>query len=306
MSTIPNTDFVCGPCIVERDGLFIYFEGGVECRFTRETADKRTSMVGTYGKVMTSESWTITGRPSGEHEDAAKYLPYNSASVGSKIFPDADVALVIHTADKKFTWTKSAMTKMPDLVFAVNESLWGDLEFTCLGKGNTENTAAASWFATASVAFADTNFDETLDKRHQYLWSYGAGFVSKQHEDGIRVSWTLGLRPFSPNNIGLNNMVVEDVTARATLRPFQLDEAGIESLALLQDTGALVVGEALDKNADDLVVAGGNVTFTLKSCGVPEGGFRYDFGSRAGPITFEAGKTWTLGAVDPFYSLVFA
>lgn len=90
-----------------------------------------------------SQLWEITGRPAGEWENLATLFPHMSASLGTSLIGDSDVAWRLITASgRQWTFHRGAITKRPGLMAKVGDTLLGEITVSCVYSSTQSGTLA--------------------------------------------------------------------------------------------------------------------------------------------------------------------
>jgi len=308
--TNPRASVVQGPAIVKMADYSYYFDGDLTVRLVRETTPIKTSMHGQIDERLKSQIWQISGTPSGMADTVAKYFPYDVGDIGAPIFSlSADVTLEILTlAGEKITYNAGAITKMPTLNLGVARGLFGDMEFTCLGKVSTEQTDAAYFKTVATLAFSDATFDETKLLTSRYTAAYGATpYDAMESKEGFEVELAMTTRPQPVDNYGVVNMILTSLTATARFTPAGLTEAQIDTLLAHQGASAILPGDSLAKAGTDLVISGTGVSVTVHKAGPKQGELHYDSeADRLGQLEFSSQRSWTEGVADALWTVAFS
>lgn len=297
---------IAGPAIVIHNGQSFYSKGNIEVEHTRNTFQIETDMHGPIDERLDHDQVVLSFEPVGQIENIAKYFPYGVANIGTSIFAGGDLSVVIHTKDgQTITYPKGAVTQFPELRLGVKQTLFGNIQITCLGKSATQRTAADYWKTIASAAFSDTTFDETKILTQPFAAAYGdAPYDSMGSKEGFLVNIQPQIEPIMVDEIGIGDLRLVGLTATASFRPSNLTEAQIDTLLKHSGTGALEPGQSLAKADTDLVIASAGFSATIHSAGPKDMRFLYgQTEHRHGVLGFMAKRTWTSGAADALFTL---
>lgn len=248
--------------------------------------------------------FTPTGRITAAIIAALYPTGFRNPVVGARVFPAADVPLLIHGVDGvKHQFANAALTKMPGLTLTPKSTAFGDAAFTALIKDNAARETAGSFFTTpASASWAGT-FDDGAIVAVPYSGVYGT--TSIPTEDGWRVEFDLGIEPVIVDGIGTVDYRVTSVSAKASCKPVSMTAA--ELMAALRPEG-LVLGSSL-RQTKNLVITGlsGGLIVTLYDAVILEGPAAWgNQTNRVGEITFEASRQLTGEAPSTTMGAVFA
>lgn len=299
-----------GPAVIKRGTHVVYSQGDVIAALARESWQPQGAITGGLGERHRSSRFVISCTPVGEVEamtGANSYWPHTPADIGKSVFGAAPVALeIIPLTGNKFTYPRSAVTRMPGLALAPTKTAWQAMEWTCLGDPAKEPTDAA-YMQTLAATVADTGFDQAKVISPRYTGAWGlAPFDLLEPEDGFDVSPLMTVREMSSVNYGLQDLILTGLGVQAVFVPVNLSEADIATLVRLQGAGAVLPGQDYSNPADarDLVISGTGLTVTLKNMGAKLGGYRFGSGVwRQNAITMVNRRTWAAGVPDALWTL---
>jgi hypothetical protein len=293
-----------GPAIVTLDSAVYYTEDDIEVSVKRTTRDRSVSAFGMLGKTLLDVVVEIKFRPA-QFRNLDKMLPYLGTARGTRIFGNTDKACVIQsiTEGLKYTWSRCAVTTMPNLNLGVSkQTLLGDMVITALKANATNLHAANSIVAQASQSFSDTSFDPAYIFNAPYIITYGADpYDALDSGEGVEVSWDLKLARVETDQGGLVDMRLDDLGAKASFEVRGLTHAQWLTLQKMQGTGVrrgAFMGPTL---SEDLVIAGlnaGEPKVTLKKAFPDEDTVTRFSATREAPgrMTFTASRRITTGA----------
>ena len=303
----PLPTILQGPAIVIFNGLAYYFKGGIKRSLKRSTFDVESDAAGFSDRRLKSTVVEISGTPAGQlTTDAAfgKMFPYAVTDIGKSVFGNADAPLVIHTkAGQTITYARAAITKLPGLRLKPTDTLFGDITFTCLGKGAVQPTTAGSFNAIAAAAFADTTFDGDSIKtaRYRVAWG-GAPYDAMGSKAGFEIDIAMDLQSVEVDDFGVVDMVLKSMVATAKFAPSSLTEDQVNTLLGIQDADVVLPGQSLTKANRDLVISSDVFSATLYKAGPVDGESTFGVGEhRHGDITWVSRRSWTAGAANPLW-----
>lgn len=306
MPVLPT--IIAGPCILQWNSFSYYFSAGLKVDYKRKTFQVQSNMHGVIDDRLESDTVTISGTPDGQVKSITKYFPYAVTDVGKSIFGIAaggDTVVVWTKFGQKYTWSRGAMTKCPPLRLSPVQTLFGTVEFTCIGKAATQRTAADFWKTTAATAFADATFDETTIKTAIYTATYGAApYDSIGSAGGFELTIDLDVVQIPAVDVGIAALQLRSIMGKAKFAPSNLTEAQVDTLMAMQGAGALQPGESVAKSNTDLVIASDAFTATLFKAGPTGYSMVYDTTKHQHEgIEFSSKRTWTAGAANPLWSM---
>lgn len=236
-------------------------------------------------------TFTPTGRITADLIAGLYPTGFRNPTVGARVFPGTDTALLIHGIDQsKLQFANAALTKMPDLTLSPKATAFGQATYTALIADNTaRETAGAFYTSPTAAAWAETFSDGDI-----VAVPYAAAWNSIDiiTEDGWRVAFEVQVQPVYVDGIGTVDYEVTGVTARATCKPVNMTAAAL--MAALRPEG-LALGSSL-RQTEDLVITGGTggLVVTLHDAAVVEAPAVWaPSAPRAGEIAFEASRQLT-------------
>lgn len=288
-----------GPAIVTHNGATIYVEKDIKVKVTKDLRRRSVAGFGSLPAKLDDVKVEITFQPS-QFKNLNLLIPYLSTAMGSRIFGNTDLPVVIQsmTEGKKYTFTRGAITKAPKIGLGVKKDNLGEMTITCLKANATELSGAGSVVAIATSSYTDTSFDVTTLFDLSYAIAWGSSpFDAIEAEDGVEVETEYDLAPRLING-AVVDMALTDLRVKASFTPVNLTHA---NLLTLQNYQAIARGTALaPTNANNLVITGpisGSPLVTLVKAYVADVGVRFsvsDHGSDK--VMFEAARTFSSGA----------
>lgn len=311
---------IISPAIITWNGHTYYTKVGIKSEYKRETFKITTDIDGDIDERMKTQMQVVSFQPVGAAADMTGYFPYGVADVGKSIFTGTNLPLVIVTKfggtsnlGQTITYPRAGCSKFPQLRLKNTDTLFGDMEFTCLGDPTVQPNAAGTWETIASATFADTTFDETKLVTDIYTAAYGSSpFATMGSMAGWEVDITSELSQIHADDFGITDMILKSLTATAKFAPSNLTQANISTLLNNQTTGYIYPGQSLSKSNTDLVITGsGNgavtLTVTIKNAGPKQAGFMYGVDKhRLEAVEFTSKRTWTSGVGNALWVLAVA
>jgi hypothetical protein len=210
---------------------------------------------------------------------------------GSSMLTAVDKPLVITeiTTGKIVTMTAACITKMPDMDLSAVKQPMGAMEFTCLRGLNTDWTGVGSFFTTAAGSGVPTITLGAIPT-NPFACTWKAPLTGMQTMDGYKCSFSIKSQGLTVDAVGTIDLMLESV--EATCRCTPVPQTGLLEPELL---GAMLVeagggrGKSYAALGADLILVGGIVSMTLKSCFIRKVGLAWGASkSRFGEIEFVA------------------
>lgn len=270
--SIQRSLLIRGPAKVTFDGATFYTEDDILCPIEPSLAPLSVSAIGTVDQIWTDMVLTIDIRPYGAWQDLAVLFPaaLTNPTPGSSLFSTTDKPLVITGRNgDQITYHNARITRMADLFLGVNAPIFASaLQFTALLRDNTEPNAANAYYTIATGASygTDAAFESSLAnyKRQAYsaAWTGKTGLTAFQGDQGVNISWQLGLIPHVSSNLGTIDMIVQDCAVLARAIPLQGTLAQYETAVGFQ--GRALGSRVGATSGADLTFTGSGVAITLK------------------------------------------
>lgn len=310
---IDRSTVVRGPAIIKHAGAITLTEGDVTVAQNNTQFD-----VPAWGQAVDKRLDDVTGEiqftPVGVFSQAmvTAFLPWLNAIPGTSMFGGVDKPLVIHGVDgRELTFAATAITGMPELTFAANAQLWGQVTATALratGKGTSE---AGSFYTEVEKPFP-TDIDLLMADIPTLPYAVSWGSVAPWDDialgdGGLKVAFDLQSEPDICDELGTFDHVFTALAATATFTPIHGTIAQLLAMTLSQGAGA-VRGASLRPRGNDLVIDGGvgNPLCTLYNA-LPAEVVNLNWGTttrRPGEIALQSVRSFAAGAFSPVLSLV--
>lgn len=252
------------------------------------------------GEIKFTPSGRITAALLADLWPAAFRLPV----VGSRVFPAADVPLLIHAMDgTQLTFANVAVTGMPELTLSPAATAIGEATFTALIKDNTERSTVGSMYSIGAVANWSEDFDDCDIICVPYAGVWGSQNLPTK--EGWRVAFEVETEPVVVDGVGTVDLLLKGVTATATCTP--LGWSAQDLLEAVRPEG-LALGSSL-RQSKDLVITGapGGYICTLYDTVVVEGSANYHpTDPRVGEVAFVSSRNLSGTAPNTTMGAVFA
>jgi hypothetical protein len=310
-----------GPAKIVRGALSVFTKEDFNVAISSEFEKTGTDVHGEIDQTWKDTKVELTFTPEGRWNAAtiAGLWPYTNPVIGASIFTDTDTPTVIHCNNANLhTIIASAVTKMPEIIFAADKTLIGGVTITGI-RGN-----AAVWVdadklytrAASGGSITDTTFTPSLIKKQVYYLSWGAaageplvwapaGFETVYSEDGITFTPEVELGETRVDQLGLADMSIQRVGAMVKLKPVGPTDAEILAQLKVQGTSA-ERGSSLSATGKQLTVKGADgITYlTIPNATLVTAGYRFGRNVlRNGEIGFVANRTFTSGASNALFTL---
>lgn len=240
---MPLPTIIQGPAVVVLDSQYLYTEGDITLKISRETFNPK-SQLGNLGERFKSQKTVISFKPVGMFDATifGKVCPYGTAnetvSSGAAAmpgFPICTKTVVVHSIiqDKKWTFAKAGVTKMPNITLGANKTAFGDMEITCIGDISKQPSDADFSHVISSTAAWSTAMEESTIV--SLPWSLAVGARSSPYsaigaQDGFEISLDMSTKEIMDENVGLASIILEDVTPKLTFAPNNLTSLQIDEL----------------------------------------------------------------------------
>ena len=252
----------------------------------------------------------LTARPLGlwGANAISKLFPYQPNMLGQLVFPATDQTLVIQTAaGESITFAAAALTRMPAIQFAGNQTLFGAAEWTLLRRLDEPATTAGAMYTLAASAYTEPALNPQLILTAAATLSFGSLAGIETEEDGVTFTPTVTLAPRKTSLRGTTNYMITGVGATVEFTPEGLTESDLyNSLHPLQGTGTgrgaslAGIGGALTVTS----VASGGPTLTLPLAAPTRSSLRFDPKTgRVGRVTLQALRANVAGTLQPLFVL---
>lgn len=210
-------------------------------------------------------------------------------------------ALVIVGADgSRITLHNCAVTKMPSVKAAAQETLWGEVEFEAFPKNGVARTTANSVLTEDTTTFADSGFTPTDIITQPYTLTWGSAPWSAIYtKNGISIDTSLDLAVVEDDANGVLTRRISRLGFSAKAQPSGIDFAALRAALNIDGSGA-TRGRSLA--GSDLNIQGTGVYMRLYAAALVGGlaQFKTDL-DRVGELTWQATRTFTGGVANPLF-----
>lgn len=275
MSNIVLPLVISGKCYVVVGGVHLYFQKGLTISEDVESWNPASDW-GKTGERHKSRALKISGTPVGmlttgilDYFYAALLSP--STKIGKTIITGA---AVVHDLDSNLSYSvnKSGLFTPPTLTCSPLETLFGAATWLGIGDISVQPTNAA-FLETLGTATADTTYDESKIITDIYSAALGARstpYSAMGSLNGFKFSPSHEVKMFPSADVGWADAKLTDVGLGVSFVPSNLTDAQLNTLRLIQDTGALLPGQQYAKAGEDLIVTGTQVgwIFNAKQVGL--------------------------------------
>ncbi|MCL2103453.1 MAG: hypothetical protein FWH21_00120 [Kiritimatiellaeota bacterium] len=263
-------NILTGPGALSYGGVVIHDADGITVNIDSATQDIPSSVSGKLDTIKTDQRGVVTLTPGGVISQPILDIlyPHQAPAIGSRVCGAADTPLTVHGTDgKKVTLLNAALTKIPDLRLSAVKTAFGQAEFTALVADNKRPDAPDAFCKVAEEAYAAGYPDPNAITGTAYTAAFGS-LTLPDTVDGWTVTFELGLEPLPADDVGTVDLLLTDVTVRASCTP--LGKGLGEILA------ALPVSKgrgASTRTGGDLVITGqgGGLEVTLHNAALVTG-----------------------------------
>jgi hypothetical protein len=273
---------VGGPCKIVDVAQVIYTEGDVKLEPKPVYREIPSSLGGALDSVLVDLVWTISGVPKSVWDSGtrASLLPAaltNFVTAGGRVCGSANRAVTVQGSDgEQFAFTRSALSKMPDVFMGLGKSLYTGFEYTgWIGTGKSPTDPDAFYTQSTGVAWTQADYPVT----HQEAlctaaWGAVAGWGTVFAEEGFTLTHELKLNPVKMGNITVDQRV-ESYRAMVGFKPQGPTTAQLLAAIGLQGT-AMGIGTRLSALAHSFVVTGTGLSVTVPGAALNKGAFEFD------------------------------
>lgn len=210
--------------LIQYGGATFYGKDAISIVQKDETFDINTASFGKVEDRVQDRSFEISLRPVGEWESLGVLFPYFSTLIGADIYGSSDVPLTVWTqSGHKYVFGNSAITKVPDVMPKVGDTILGDMTFTGLiGKDKEPGEDDAYYTLTTGATYpGDASFSKAaiLTRHPQLAWGSSAPWDAFSTVDGVKITHELGLAPVKINGLGTVGMRLQNLGLTAQFQP---------------------------------------------------------------------------------------
>jgi len=297
-----------GPALVTYRGGKFFSKADIAIDLSKKTKAIPSSAYGDLDEVVEGVENTLKFTPVGEFEHLSVLFPYAETLPGQSIFGTADAPLLIQpldTTQPQITFHAAAISKMPDLNFAATETLFGDVEFSFVGKNNTATDAADYYFTSANNALTGASPydpDALIVQAYDLAWGLIEPFDSFNSREGVKVSFSLKTTADTADAIGVYDKIFSSLGVTASLIPSGITEADLLTAAAVQGAES-VRGRKLSASGRDLNITGDGVYFRIYRAGIRKSQLVYGSEKqRIAPVEFVASRSVGAGGtLNPLF-----
>jgi hypothetical protein len=309
MST--RTHLLRGPARLTYNGVVFYSDGDIRLNLRTRTRAARVAVLGPLEYWLDDVELTVSFQPAAAWSAPllAVLYPYASALPGQGLFSGTDQPLVIQSPDNvQLTLPAAALTQMPPLHLSGGRPAFGEAVFRALTAAGGSRAVDNSLYQVSTVSWTAPAFDRTqlVAGPVQAGWGGSAPWNPLQTVDGFQFEFPLKLREESLDDVGVADVSILEVGARAHFLPAGPAAGALLDAAHVQGSGA-DRGASLFTHAADLVLQGsrGGPLVTLSSAAlvadVPLAWSAH--APRLGRVTLAAQRPLAPGGPQPLFSV---
>lgn len=307
MPSIDRTTIITGPALVTYGGQTFWSKGNIVLKPVFARFPIQTAAFGKVTERPIDRRFTITFEPSGRWTDAlaAVLWPYGNTTLGTSIIGASDKALVIHGRDGvKFTFHNAAITAMPAIRAAVNQTAVGSVTFTAICAKNVDPTNAAAYYTVASQSYpGDSGFaiSDIPTAPSTQAWGASPPWDSFKTESGWEISFNMGIQDMTVDGLGTQDLLLTslDVSAKAAV----VGPTVAQVLTALQSNQAF----GTDLAGDTLLISsltGGAPEISVSNAALVDAECRWgSTDKRIGTCEWIATRSITGGTPDPLFTV---
>jgi len=232
------------------------------------------------------------------------YSAPTTTLVGASIAASAAPVISSITENKTYTWQRGGLTRPPSLALKPTSTAFGALELTCWGKAATQPLDTAFWHGAEGVVGADATFEESSIISDLYKAALGVRatpYDAMGGMDGFDIEFNYETREIPASDLGIADIILSGIGLVVRFAPSNLTEAQVNVLLAIQNTGAILPGQAYAKAGENLVITGINSgwVFTVATVGAKRSERVYAVGEhRFRQLEFVNQRTWTAGVAQ--------
>lgn len=274
---------ITGPAVVIFNGVTYYFQDGLKGSLKRNTENIKVDNFGAIAAIAKDFVVEFTGKPAGVLDETylESMFPDARNNHGSSVFGSVDLPLVIWAQHpfsgsdlNKVTWQRGAISKSPTIMCTATRGqiISGEITFTALMASDFDLIAPDAWYSAINEAFDGEVLDVDNIRYARYTAALGvraAPYDAMLAIDGFELEATFGTKDISVDNFGIIDRVydADSYIASCKFKPANLLKAEVDDLIQVQDTTALLPGDEIGGNNEDLVISSDRLIVTLKNCG---------------------------------------
>ncbi|MGH8020525.1 MAG: hypothetical protein ACREIA_20025, partial [Opitutaceae bacterium] len=204
----------------------------------------------------------VTLQPSGKVEGLSSLFGCLSATLGSMLFADTDKTLVVKNAARAITFASAGVFRPPTIQASNRRTLFGPMEFVCIGKNNTAFGAAASRMSDTTGGAAAGVASSDIVTAPWTITGAGLG-TDFETVDGVTVEAIPTWEPVQTDSNGVINYALTSVEFRATFAPIIAVAGFLAALNIHFTRGA-----SLNSLGADLTLTNGEIDITLADAAI--------------------------------------
>lgn len=272
-----------GPCKLKdvAANAVVYFEEGVKITPTPTWRPIPSGVGGEHDDTLVDLVYKISGRPKAVWNATyrAALLPdayLNWSTAGGLLCGLANREVDILGSDSNgFTFTRCALTKLPDLFLGLGQPLYSEIEYTaCLGTGKNL-TDVDALYQLNQTPWDQSDYPATNQEAEcSAAWGAVQDWNNIFAEQGFKLTHELKTNPVKQGNITVDHRIAS-YRAMISFTPQQPSTAELLAAFALQGANA-GIGTRRSANAADFVVTGAGISVTGKSMGLNKGEFLFD------------------------------
>ncbi len=274
---------ITGPAVAIFNGQTYYFQDGLKGSLKRNTANIVVDNFGEIAQIAKDFVVEFTGKPVGRLSAAylGSMFPDARNTHGSSVFGSTDLPLIIWAQHpfngsdlNKVTWVRGAISKSPTILLSATRGqiIGGEITFTALMASDFDLTASDAWYEAINATYTGDTLDVDQVRYGRYTAAFGVEpdpYDAMLAIDGFQIEQTWGTKDIEVDNFGIIDRVYDasSFVASCKFKPANLTDAEVTTLIQLQDTDALLPGDVIGGDNQDLVITSDVFGVTLTNCG---------------------------------------
>ncbi|MCC5790964.1 MAG: hypothetical protein JJT75_15140 [Opitutales bacterium] len=258
---LQSSAIIGGPAYIEHDGALYYTEDNITVQIEKRLKESRASHAGHYDDTLLDVVAQIQFTPK-LWRNLSALFHLLTLPIGGRVMGSVDKPVVIYsvTEGQVYTYSRGAITTMPQLGLGINKTLLGQTTITAIKADGTALSAANSVVALTSESWDpdDEDWDpaKDFDVPYEVKWGSTAPYDSMDTEEGVDVSWDYTLEEISSDLAGLVDMKLTSKRATFDFVPLGLSHAELLALHEIQGTGISRGSKLGATKGRDLIIRG--------------------------------------------------
>jgi len=261
MPAIARSTIVRGPAEATFNAIAYQAAQDIQVDFSLETFDVPVGG-SIQDKRLLDQISRVRLQPSGKIEGLADLFAVLALPMGSTLFADTDKTLIVKNASRAITFKSAGILRPPAINASNRRTLFGEMEFACIGQNNVAFGAAGSRMTHAAGGAAAGVASSDLITGPWTVGGAGLG-ANFETEDGVVVECIPTWEPYATDSNGVINYYLTDLDFRATFAPLVGVAAFLDAINIEFTRGA-----SLNSLGVDLTLTNGSIDITLADAAI--------------------------------------